>query len=129
MPPKTAKNGTNSQTQRAIALTQAESLEPTSQQDAETQADVDTQVDEDASSSSAADDGLASTADGAAASTANTTHTSADEADTMPTYFCTSYALNHASQYCKEGHQLSDPARHRTYAGTPDTRRGLLSKM
>jgi hypothetical protein len=81
MPPKIAKKGTNSQTQRAIALTQAPSPEP---QDAETQADADTQVDEDDPSSSAVDDGLASTADGAAASTANTTQNSADEADTKP---------------------------------------------
>jgi hypothetical protein len=84
MPPKIAKKGTNSQTQRAIALTQASSPDPAPQQDAETQADADTQVDEDDPSSSAVDDGLASTADGAAASTANTTHTSADEADTKP---------------------------------------------
>jgi hypothetical protein len=47
MPPKIAKKGTNSQTQRAIALTQASSPDPAPQQDAETQADADTQVDED----------------------------------------------------------------------------------
>jgi hypothetical protein len=80
MPPKIAKKGTNSQTQRAIVLTQAESQEEAAQSDAETQADADTQD----PSSSAIDDALASTADGAAASTANTTHTSADEADTKP---------------------------------------------
>jgi hypothetical protein len=79
MPPKIAKKGTNSQTQRAIALTQAESQEEASQSDAETQADADTQ-----DPSSSVIDALGSTADGAAASTANTTHTSADEADTKP---------------------------------------------
>ncbi|KAH0284370.1 histone-fold-containing protein [Aureobasidium namibiae CBS 147.97] len=78
MPPKIAKKGTNSQIKQAIANTQAE---PT----AEIQADADTQVDDDVPSSSAnsntVNDALDSTADGAAASAVDTTHTSADEAE------------------------------------------------
>jgi hypothetical protein len=85
MPPKIAKRGTNSQIQQAIANTQASSSQDVAQPDAETQVDADTQVDDDHSStanSQVIDDALASTADGAAASTADTTHTSADEAET-----------------------------------------------
>jgi hypothetical protein len=83
MPPKIAKKGTLSQTKLAIANTQAGS-----QPDAETQVDANTQVDADIPSSSAnsnaVDDAMASTANGAAASTADTAHTSADEAETKP---------------------------------------------
>lgn len=79
MPPKIAKKGTNSQIKQAIANTQA------AVPDAETQVDADTQVDDDVPSSSAnsdaVNDALDSTAGGAAASTADTTHTSADETE------------------------------------------------
>lgn len=79
MPPKIAKKGTISQIKQAIANTQA------AVPDAETQVDADTQVDDDVPSSSAnsdaVNDALDSTADGAAASTADTSHTSADEAE------------------------------------------------
>jgi hypothetical protein len=86
MPPKIAKKGTQAQTQRAIANTQAGSQQAATQPDAETQVDDDTQLDADDPSSSAdsnsVDDALASTADGAATSTADTTHTSNDETET-----------------------------------------------
>lgn len=85
MPPKIAKKGTNSQIQQAIANTQAGSSQEVAQTDAETQGDADTQVDDDPSStanSQVIDDALASTANDAAASTADTSHTSADETET-----------------------------------------------
>jgi len=78
MPPKIAKKGTTSQIKQAIANTQAEP-------NAETQVDADTQVDDDVPSSSAnsdaVNDALDSTADGAAASTADTAHSSVDETE------------------------------------------------
>jgi hypothetical protein len=90
MPFKVAKKSTNSQIQQAIANTQAESsqdiAQPGSSQDV-AQPDAETQVDDDPSStdnSQVIDDALASTADGAATSTADTTHTSADEAEAKP---------------------------------------------
>lgn len=86
MPPKIAKKGTNSQTKQAIADTQAEPHDQASQPDGESQIDAETQVDADVPSSSVnsdvVNDTLASTADGADPSTADTTHTSAaDEAE------------------------------------------------
>jgi hypothetical protein len=84
MPPKRAKQGTNSQIQQAIVNTQAASQKP----DAETQVDANTQIDDDPSStdnSQVIDDAMASTADGAATSTADTTLTSAaDETEAQP---------------------------------------------